>query len=50
MNNEPIRVCVWSTGGIGSMAIQAITRRPDMELVGVCCVRPRRHLSREHRR
>jgi len=29
------RVVVWSTGGVGSIAIDAITRRPDLELVGV---------------
>jgi hypothetical protein len=29
------RVVVWSTGGIGSIAIRAIHRRPDLELVGV---------------
>lgn len=32
---NPLRVVVWSTGGIGSIAISAINRRPDMELVGV---------------
>jgi hypothetical protein len=26
---------VWSTGGIGSIAIRAVDRRPDLELVGV---------------
>ncbi len=26
---------VWSTGGVGSIAIDAIARRPDLELVGV---------------
>jgi 2,4-diaminopentanoate dehydrogenase len=26
---------VWSTGGVGSQAIDAISRRPDLELVGV---------------
>jgi hypothetical protein len=26
---------VWSTGGVGSIAIDAIRRRPDLELVGV---------------
>jgi hypothetical protein len=31
----PTRVAVWSTGGIGSAAIRAIHRRPDLELVGV---------------
>lgn len=34
-NDAPIRVGVWSTGGVGSKAVQAVTRRPDMELVGV---------------
>lgn len=29
------RVAVWSTGWIGSIAIQAVHRRPDMDLVGV---------------
>ncbi|OBG31837.1 dihydrodipicolinate reductase, partial [Mycobacterium alsense] len=29
------RVVVWSTGGVGSIAIDAIRRRPDLELVGV---------------
>ncbi len=29
------RVAVWSTGWIGSIAIRAIQRRPDLELVGV---------------
>ena len=32
---RPVRVAVWSTGGIGSIAIRAIERRPDLELVGV---------------
>jgi 2,4-diaminopentanoate dehydrogenase len=32
---NPVRVVVWSTGGVGSIAIDAINRRPDMELVGV---------------
>jgi hypothetical protein len=26
---------VWSTGGVGANAIDAISRRPDLELVGV---------------
>jgi len=26
---------VWSTGGVGSIAVQAIARRPDLDLVGV---------------
>jgi hypothetical protein len=32
---NPIRVVVWSTGGVGSIAIDAIRGRPDLELVGV---------------
>jgi hypothetical protein len=32
---NPTRVVVWSTGGVGSIAIDAIRRRPDLELVGV---------------
>jgi len=35
MPATPLRVVVWSTGGVGSNAIQAIGRRPDLELVGV---------------
>lgn len=31
----PMRVVVWSTGGVGSIAIDAVHRRPDLELVGV---------------
>jgi len=30
-----MRVVVWSTGGVGSIAIDAIRGRPDLELVGV---------------
>ncbi|MCV7412674.1 dihydrodipicolinate reductase [Mycobacterium florentinum] len=30
-----MRIVVWSTGGVGSIAIDAIRRRPDLELVGV---------------
>jgi hypothetical protein len=30
-----LRVVVWSTGGIGSVAIPAVVRRPGLELVGV---------------
>jgi hypothetical protein len=30
-----MRVVVWSTGGVGKIAIDAISRRPDLELVGV---------------
>ncbi|KUH99026.1 dihydrodipicolinate reductase [Mycobacterium sp. IS-3022] len=32
---SPLRTVVWSTGGVGSIAIDAIRGRPDMELVGV---------------
>ena len=32
---KPVRTVVWSTGGVGSIAIDAIRRRPDLELVGV---------------
>src|SRR5690349_6617007 len=35
MPTAPVRVAVWSTGGIGTIAIRAIQRRPDLELVGV---------------
>jgi 2,4-diaminopentanoate dehydrogenase len=31
----PARVVAWSTGGVGVAAIDAIRRRPDLELVGV---------------
>ncbi len=30
-----LRTVVWSTGGVGSIAIDAIRVRPDLELVGV---------------
>ncbi|QNI07619.1 dihydrodipicolinate reductase [Mycobacterium kubicae] len=30
-----MRTVVWSTGGVGSIAIEAIRHRPDLELVGV---------------
>lgn len=30
-----MRVVVWSTGGVGKVAIDAVSRRPDLELVGV---------------
>ncbi|OBA70162.1 dihydrodipicolinate reductase [Mycobacterium sp. 1554424.7] len=30
-----MRVVVWSTGGVGKIAIDAISRRPDLELAGV---------------
>jgi 2,4-diaminopentanoate dehydrogenase len=35
MAHKPHRVAVWATGGIGSIAIRAIQRRPDIELIGV---------------
>ena len=35
MEAKPRRVVVWSTGGVGSIAIDAVHRRPDLELVGV---------------
>ncbi|MDT5096046.1 MAG: hypothetical protein QOH60_5409 [Mycobacterium sp.] len=35
MGEGPKRVVVWATGGIGCIAIRAIARRPDLELVGV---------------
>ena len=35
MGTAPLRVVVWSTGSIGRIAISAIQRRPDLELVGV---------------
>jgi hypothetical protein len=40
MRNTPLRIAVWSTGGIGSIAIRAIHRRPDLELVGVWVYTP----------
>lgn len=33
--SSPARVVVWSTGGVGSVAVDAVHLRPDMELVGV---------------
>ncbi|HET6954395.1 MAG TPA: hypothetical protein VFI47_28780 [Acidimicrobiales bacterium] len=35
MGTGPLRVVVWSTGSIGRIAINAVRRRPDLELVGV---------------
>ena len=35
MTVTPQRVVVWSTGGVGVIAIRAVHRRPDLELVGV---------------
>lgn len=31
----PLSTVVWSTGGVGSIAVEAIARRPDLDLVGV---------------
>jgi hypothetical protein len=33
--SDPFRVVVWSTGGVGSIAIDAVRRRQGFELVGV---------------
>jgi hypothetical protein len=35
MKSRKYRVVVWSTGGIGSILINSIQNRPDIELVGV---------------
>ena len=35
MADGAVRVVVWATGGIGSIAIRAIQRRPNLDLVGV---------------
>jgi 2,4-diaminopentanoate dehydrogenase len=35
MKSSPCRVVVWSSGGVGSIAIDAVHRRPDLELVGL---------------
>ena len=35
MKAGPSRVVAWSTGGVGSIAIDAVHRRPDLELLGV---------------
>ena len=34
-DSRPLRTVVWATGGVGSIAIDAVRRRPDLELVGV---------------
>jgi hypothetical protein len=34
-SQRPLRTIVWATGGVGSIAIDAVRRRPDLELVGV---------------
>ncbi|MCV7300406.1 dihydrodipicolinate reductase [Mycobacterium barrassiae] len=33
--SAPLRTVVWSTGGVGSIAIDAVRGRPDLDLVGV---------------
>jgi hypothetical protein len=35
VSRSAARVVAWSTGGVGAAAIDAIRRRPDLELVGV---------------
>src|ERR1700745_164659 len=35
MADGALRVGVWATGGSGSIAIRAIQRRPNLDLVGV---------------
>ena len=35
MADQTLRVAVISTGGVGSIALRAIARRPDFDLVGV---------------
>jgi hypothetical protein len=35
MTSEPYRVVVWSTGGVGSIAVRAVAENPGMELAGV---------------
>jgi hypothetical protein len=35
MPSSAIRVVVWSTGGIGSIAVRAVAENPDTELIGV---------------
>jgi hypothetical protein len=35
MAEGPLRVVVWSTGGIGSIAVRAVAENPGTELVGV---------------
>ena len=35
MSEGAIRVVVWSTGGIGSIAVRAVAENPGTDLVGV---------------
>ncbi len=32
---QPLRIVVWSTGWVGSLAIRSVHRRPELDLVGV---------------
>jgi 2,4-diaminopentanoate dehydrogenase len=32
---DPLRIVVWSTGGIGSISVRAVVENPNLELVGV---------------
>ncbi len=34
-DGTPLRVAVWGTGGVGALAVGAVARRPDLELVAV---------------
>jgi len=43
MSDAPIRVVVWATGWTGTLAIRAVHRRPDLELVGVWVHSPEKH-------
>ena len=40
VRSDPVRVVVWSSGGVGSIAIDTVRRRPDLELVGVWVYSP----------
>ncbi len=35
MSKPPNRIVVWSTGGIGTIAVRAVAENPDLDLVGV---------------
>lgn len=35
MADNPLRVVVWSTGGVGSTAVRAVTENPGTKLIGV---------------
>lgn len=43
MADGKYRVAVWSTGGIGSIAIRAIRHRPNLDLIGVWVHSPEKH-------